>query len=468
MTVQRNVLVFPNNRPFAPSGRRPAPAAAGPSAGPNNDQAALNYRAVNILVRWMLYGFIFSLPFEYPDRKIPVEIPTLTAAIFLLVTLLDIKNCYRKPPKVIWLFALYVAIYSMMTAFVEHPKPAVDQIIRFIQIFFLFWSGYNLMRYEHIANRALLALGAGCGVLGLMQVLRIMTVTVYDSWGYYSERTTVLGQNPNNLANNLALGLIALLGIAAARNKSLPWFRYLMLPFALVLAKAIVDTGSRGGFLSLAGGMLVLMVTGETFMMKLRNFLIVLLAMAFLGVVVSNSTMRSRLEDSATGNMTGREQIYPVAWEIFSEKPIFGWGPSDNTYELGERLPHRPEDETRDYHNLPLSVLTATGLVGAVPFLSCILFCVYMGWRARRSTQGLLPFAIAVTIVLINTGGDWSASKLDWLLLAYCVASASTVIKNRKKPQRSIARPASRRFAPAANRPNPRVARGFVAPQTKV
>ena len=37
-------------------------------------------------------------------------------------------------------------------------------------------------------------------------------------------------------------------------------------------------------------------------------------------------------------NMSGRENIFPAAWEMFKDKPLIGWGPIDNKYELGTRV----------------------------------------------------------------------------------------------------------------------------------
>jgi O-antigen ligase len=278
-----------------------------------------------------------------------------------------------------------------------------------------------------------------------------MTTTVYDSWGYYTERTTVLGQNPNNLANNLALGLIALLGIIFIQNKGMLWLRYLLAPLVIVIGTAIIRTGSRGGVMALGAGLAVLMLGGKTIWLRIRNVLAVLLAVGFLLWAINNSTMRARFEDASEGRMTGRENIYPTAWDMFTEKPITGWGPADNTYELGSRIPHRPQDKTRDFHNLPLSIMTSTGILGSFPLFTCLALCVIAGWKARHGPQGILPLAMAVTVLGVNTGGDWSASKLDWLVMAYAVASSAPLAL--KVLRRAVARPGNQLPRPA---PRPR------------
>ena len=100
-----------------------------------------------------------------------------------------------------------------------------------VQIFFLMWSGYNLMRYERIMKTALMTLVISCSAISVMQLLGVATT----QWEFYDagSRTSVLGQNPNNMANNISLGLLALMGFAFGRNKTLPWAKYVS-PLALI------------------------------------------------------------------------------------------------------------------------------------------------------------------------------------------------------------------------------------------
>src|SRR5207247_917246 len=55
---------------------------------------ALVTPALNPIVRWAFALLVFSIPFEFPERSFPVEIPTITAAIFLLATPLQLRACY--------------------------------------------------------------------------------------------------------------------------------------------------------------------------------------------------------------------------------------------------------------------------------------------------------------------------------------------------------------------------------------
>src|SRR5256886_14589163 len=83
-----------------PPGRAPQPL---PAARPQ----------VQRVVRWALYAYICSIPFEMPGRSIPVEIPTLVGSVFLLATLLDRRAAYRRFPAPLTAFAAYLWVFVL-------------------------------------------------------------------------------------------------------------------------------------------------------------------------------------------------------------------------------------------------------------------------------------------------------------------------------------------------------------------
>jgi O-antigen ligase len=403
-----------------------------------------NHRAVHPLVRRAFYVFIFSLLFEWPDRPIPMEIPTLIGFIYLAFTLLQPKVCYRRPPKELWFYALYLCYFAILCGFVRSQGDAIKQLTLMVQIFFLMWSGYNLMRYERIMKTALVTLVISCSVISALQLLGVATTDWYEYGA--AARRAVLGQNPNNMANNISLGLLALLGLAFGRNKTLPWARYVSAPLALIMAGAIIDTQSRGALLALGIGFATFAIRGKTLWEKVQSLIIVLAVLGGLVLVVLQTpTVASRYKRTLyENNMAGREKIFPAAWEMFKDKPLLGWGPIDNKYELGTRVQilknpniYKRSESTKgvtDTHNMFLDALTSIGLFGTVPLYIYIILCLWAAWRARRWSQGALPLAMVVTVILINMSGNWVASKLDWLMMAYALASASLMLAVSRRP----------------------------------
>src|SRR5215468_1359781 len=366
-----------------------------------------NHRAVNPLVRCAFYVFTFSLLFEWPDRPIPMEIPTLIGFIYLAFTLLQTKVCYRRFPKELGFYAVYILFFALLCCFVTRQDDAIRLLTLMVQIFFLMWSGYNLMRYERIMKTALVTLVISCSVISVMQLLGVAATRSYDY--YEGLRISVLGQNPNNMANNISLGLVALMGFAFGRNKTSPRAKYVAAPLAVIMVGAIIDTGSRGALVALGIGFAAFAIRGKTLRAKAKSLVIVLAVLGGLVLaVLQTPSLVSRYKQSIYGNnMAGRENIFPTAWGMFKEKPFIGWGPIDNMYELGRRLQimygvRVGPDGSKDTHNMLLEILTSTGLFGTVPLLIWVILCLLAAWRARRGSWGALPIVMVITVILIK------------------------------------------------------------------
>jgi O-antigen ligase len=116
---------------------------------------------------------------------------------------------------------------------------------------------------------------------------------------------------------------------------------------------------------------------------------------------------------------------------MFAEKPILGWGPQNNHYELSLREDNRSLIQ-RDTHNLVLEVLSSTGLVGAFVFCGALWLCCRAAWRARSGRESVLPLALMACVMMGNMSGNWMSSKLLWLTLAYAVASERRLAVGRR------------------------------------
>jgi O-antigen ligase len=161
-----------------------------------------------------------------------------------------------------------------------------------------------------------------------------------------------------------------------------------------------------------------------------RNGVIVVLAVGLLAALsYCSEASRHRWEAAlSNGDLAHREELYPNAWAMFLERPLIGWGPGTHLYELGSRsqyLAHWGDRRTlaMDTHNIYLYVLTATGLLGSLPFLVGTWLCVREAWRARRGPEGILPLALALTILTANLSSTFLYDKLHWFILAYASAS---------------------------------------------
>jgi O-antigen ligase len=379
--------------------------------------------SVDLLLQGGLYLLLASIPFEYPERSIPLEIPTITGAVFLLATLLHPRRCYgRLSAPVLWFAGYLLAFLLSATVQGEHAPQAISEFVIVLQGVLVLVAAGSLMQDERIATRAMVTLVVACAARAALPFLGLARTTTLVWTG--GERVSALGQNANSAAMILAAGMVALIGLAYGHRHKGRLRLVLSGALGALLGCAILETGSRGGLAATLGGVLVFALAADSFRARLRNAAVGTLAITLLILgTLHLPLMKNRLDDSMkTGNLAGREQLYPALWTMFLEKPVLGWGPVTNTYEVAQRIGER-ERPSRAAHNIVLELLTATGLVGAIPFLVGAWLCARNAWRARRGVHGVLPLALFCSVFISNMSGDWIGSKLIWVVLGYAIAS---------------------------------------------
>jgi len=378
------------------------------------------------IIRWALYGFVASIPFEIPDRSIPLEVTTITGCIFLLATWRQPLRCFGRVPGALWAFGafLYVFWVSFVLGGGGYLGDALKSFAAFLQLLLIFWAAFNVLREDTVATRALLAFGISCVLLGLLTVGGVMHMD--SDWVSESGRETMFGQNANRAGLTLASGALALVGLTYGRDRQLIRPRWLVWPLVVVIALAIVKGGSRGSMLAFIIGLWTFTVAGRTIEMKLKNTVVATVAVVVLGWAAWQSPLvQARFEKAENLNLAGREEIFPIAGRMFLEKPLWGWGPAQNKYEIASRLPPLEGFTRRDSHNLVLEVVTSTGLLGAVPFFLGTGLCLWGAWKARRGIYGVMPVAMAATMMAANMAGNYIAFKLYWVVLALGAAAGS-------------------------------------------
>lgn len=376
------------------------------------------------IIRYFYYGFIFSIPFESVDVGIRVvgTIPKLIGVLFIIVTVLQPRLCWRMPPKVFWLFATYLYLHSVWGIFfvLSGSELSKDIILRFLTLFqllVLFWVSYNILQYKRVVKGSLLTLVASCTIVGGLIVAGLSAEE--------AARATVGEANANLVGVTLALGTLALVGLKQGFFKGSAKLQLLFWPCFGLMTIGLVRTGSRGALLALVGALLIFPLIKANLAMKIKmSFAIVVGIVVLVIASYQIDAVRLRWEKTLTqGDLSGRQEIYYYAFEMFKEQPL-GWGPMRNRVELGSRL-GLPE---RDIHNLYLYLLTEVGVLGTIPFLFGLWMCFKAAWRARRSFQGALPLALLLLFLAVNLKGTYLHKKFFWFVLAYSLASATFVV----------------------------------------
>jgi hypothetical protein len=385
------------------------------------------------IILWGFYAFIFSIPFETADIGIGqgyLSLSKIIGALFLLLTLLQPRLCYKRPPAAFWYFAAYLWIYMGLGVLqdAQYYSAIAVRFSQLVQLMILLWVAYSLLQYDYVCKQMLIAFVAACLTLAVLQILGI-TTTMWNAGVMATlpraERVTALSEDPNIFADVMTLGVLALIGLTYGPGK-IQISRILAWPMLGLLAITMTRAGSRGAVVALGVGILAFALQGRGLRAKVSNVLLIMLgASALAWLSYSSEVDRARWELTfEKGSLATREKIYPQAWEMIVEQPLIGWGPVRHYYELGTRM-HKL---SKDTHNLFLWVLTETGLMGTIPFCIGLWLCVRAAWKARMGTQGILPMALMLALLVINMSLTFYNRKLHWLILAYALASAKSAM----------------------------------------
>jgi O-antigen ligase len=393
--------------------------------------------AVKPVLQWAFWLFIFSISFESMDLGFGQGIVSLSKIfgyLFVPFALTQPRVCFRSLPRAFWCFTLYIVVCLVLGILQggEYWPMALVRLLQLCQMLVLFCIAYNLMRSDEIVRGTLLVLGVSCSVFALLQMLGVGTVGLRDGISGV-DRMSTLGTGANTAGATYALALLALIGCAYGRRESGRKAWLLTWPLCGLIATQLVATGSRSAGLAFGVGLLAFLVKPGSLWLRFRAALIILLAIgAFLWISSHSKLFEKRWEATVTtGTMAGREKIFPTAWQMFLERPLTGWGPARHIFELGSRMGRH--SKARGTHNLYLWVLTETGLVGAIPLFLGLCFCLRMAWKARQGRQGVLPLALLMALLTVNTTADWDNRKLHWLVLAYALAGGSHFTARRRR-----------------------------------
>jgi O-antigen ligase len=388
------------------------------------DPAAPTLTALHeAVVRYVYYAFVFSVPFEAVAAQFMGLLnDTVAKAIGLLLAALTLfrpRRYYGQLPRPLFVFIAYLTVYLIYSS-VQGTPLLTENSATLIQLLTLFWMTFNIMSTPRLRAGTLYSLVLSCSLLALLQALGLTTEEIAQG------RVSAVGVNANTLSAVLAMGLIALTGLAFGRGSSRLAGRVLFASSAIVITIEIVRTGSRASALALVAGVMIFVLKkSRSLLPKLKIAIVAAIVVGVLAALSFRSeAVRMRWDASIErGSMAGREVIFPTAWEMFQEKPVFGWGPTTHLIELGRRL-GLPK---RDPHNLYLWILNEVGLLGAFFFFGGLLWCARAAWKARMGGEGILPLSMLLCMLIVNANGTYHYDKLFWVTLAYVLASAGAV-----------------------------------------
>lgn len=177
------------------------------------------------------------------------------------------------------------------------------------------------------------------------------------------QRATAFMDHTNRLATLLVFFGIWGVGYLLDKPGRLPW---LALPFGVVTVAGLNATMSRGGWIAAAVGLAIFALRGQ------RRFLAVfLIAITVFGIfIVMDDDWLARFQTSYRVDANqDRIVLWEAATKIAADYPMLGAGPGSFLRLGGEYIAPKRYVPHATPHNIVLSIVADTGLIGILAFL---------------------------------------------------------------------------------------------------
>jgi O-antigen ligase len=133
-----------------------------------------------------------------------------------------------------------------------------------------------------------------------------------------------------------------------------------------------------------------------------------------------------------------------VAWNMFLDRPLVGCGfghyQSESVNYLADRSTTLPLEKARPFrqHNVFLSVLTETGLIGAGLFILLLLLWTrdaWLTWKSPRTPAGVRPLAVIFLALLANYAVNGMFHDMSVIamvnMVLFCMAGVASGLRPR-------------------------------------
>jgi putative inorganic carbon (hco3(-)) transporter len=336
-----------------------------------------------------------------------------------------------RPPAARWLerlLAVYVVLYAIQAAYSPDFEMALQQMVFFYVPFAL---GYCLLReldWSPRLVRACLLLLVGLAVLfALVGFIEYATKTIFLNpkliaanavHAYFTVNSVFF--DPNIFGRFLAVVMV-LLGAVLLYSRS----RRTLLATTGVLAilwAGLVLTLSRSSL----GALLVGLGTLAALRWKVGRAVFVavgVVAVAAAAIAISPTTFG--LNQGLNGASSGRPSLVTGGIDLFSERPIWGYG--SGSFEAEYTRHHRETTQTLSAsHTIPITIAAEQGLIGELVYLAFVLAALVTLLQRARSDPARAAVGAAFVALLFHTllYADFLEDPITWTLLAIGTALA--------------------------------------------
>ena len=354
---------------------------------------------------WLLAPLIVAaLPFRVPleaggesaNLLVPLYL-VIAAGVITAVTRADwgAERADGHARPVVWLrriLAAFVLLYAIQALYSEDPTRGLQNVCFFFVPFSIAFALLADLRWDRRAldacaavagAQALLFAVVGLGQYAVGELFWNDGVKLANDFHTYF-RVNSFFWDPNILGRYLALvGVIAVAVLLWSRDLRRIG---LLTGFLFVLMLALAVTFSQSSYVALLAGMAVLAALRWSFRWTALIVGIPAVIAGAAGVVI----LASSEEGSNVKDTGGRLKLVEGGWELFGERPVWGYGSGSFSKAYEERVEDRIADLSES-HTEPVTVLAEQGLIGLAGYLALLAVAF---WVLVHRIAPLMPGVI--------------------------------------------------------------------------
>lgn len=366
-------------------------------------------RLIVIAMLVLVVGTVFGPSFFAIDGPIQLSIDRLLWFAVFGLAILGCRLGYTKFPQLTRLDWLVVGIvgWFLVSALRGGPvPPGSSPVARWLFYIVMPAGMYVIARIVELRGRdvRLMVIGSMClslylAVTAIFEISGLHAFVfpkfIVDGkvWEFFGRgRGPLLNPSGNGVVMSIGFASALISYIYAERRKKL-----LYAAISVMILVGIYATLTRSAWMGAACVIAIVALVHSPRWVRVLG----LVSVVFLGGIIVSGAKDQLIRLKRDKNLTAadaeksvklRPLLAIIAFEMFKDQPIIGHGyghyfgnnasyHSDRTYNL-------PLEQARSYaqHNVLLSVLVDTGLIGLSLFVSWLVMLLGIGWRLARQT----------------------------------------------------------------------------------
>lgn len=374
-----------------------------------------------------LLGMIALIPGEELVR-LPIGITFIfVLGVITFLSWLVRSLLFRKPLRIdiipISLFLLWLILGFGSLIWAENSNLVIRRVILFGQFGLFVILIQNLIDSKNKIESVIIVYFIASFFVSLVGIYRVITLGL-------NRMVAVEGQDPNNFGHALGIAL-TFAPLVVARSRGVVKIFFVI--GSLLIAFAMLLTGSRGGFISLLGTIILsLMLFGRklskiTILFTFTSSFAILLSFLIIRV---NPILGERLQMFFTPERMidlGRLRIWRVGVEILKNNWLLGVGFGNFEVAFNEFIVEAKVAGLlglgKDPHNVFLSVFSELGIFGFLIFMVFLLTIFRKAYRNSISLEGFCLFLALVFSLFYSLTLTVYFKKRFWFCVGLILAN---------------------------------------------